>query len=363
MFRRLFILVIMNLLFLISISNAQVFKDNNNGFFLELPENWKAVQPNSSLTVISSEDNQGRIIISLMPKYPIGRSQGESYLLLKDLNDMLIKKCSGAVVETLKKDKIADQRAEEAIFSYTDKNGNPTKMLSAYFWVNDSIYQVACVAKLEKFEGLMPNFMSVLNSLKLQSLTANDWAVKGYVFKNSKEYDKAIKAFTNATKLDAKNAEYPYQLAYTYSEKGNFNQAVVEITKAIELKPKDAFYYHERAYAYVQLKNAQLALADDNKAIQIDSQQAIYYAGRGNAYVMMGKYNEALTDFQKCLELKGDPLDSKFNLGQIYELLGNNEEALKYYKMILEYPSLPEPIKAKVQARANGDWDSYREWI
>lgn len=363
MFRKLFIFIIINVCFLISIANAQSLQDSKNGFSLELPKDWKIIQQGSDVAIIASKDDQGRIVTSVMPKYPLSRSSGEEYFILKEVNNLLSKKFPDAVIDAVQKDRIANQKAVVTTFSYTGKNGISNKILVASFWVNNSIFQVTCITKAEKFEQLKVTFLAALNSLKLQSLTASDWADKGDVFKNNKEHDKAIEAYANAAQLDDKNAEYPYQLAYIYSEKGNFEQAIVEITKAIELKPKTAFYYHERAYSYIALKNPQLALEDDNKAIQLDSKEAIFYSGRGNAYAMMGKYEESLADFHKCLEIKGNYLDAEFNLGQVYDLMGRNEEAIKYYKIVKEHSDLPESVKVKVQARINGDWDSYREWI
>ncbi|WP_371381618.1 tetratricopeptide repeat protein [Sporomusa aerivorans] len=363
MFRKIFLLFVINLFFFIPIVDAQVYEDKNNGYSIEIPQYWRVIQTNPTMSVISSNDNEAKIVIAFLPKYPLSRSQDESNLILNEISNRMSKKTPGAVDDTKLIEKIGNQEAISSIYSFTTKNNTNLKLMNVYFWVNDSICQIAVSTKPEKFEELKPIFLSVLNSFKLQSMTAYDWAFKGYEYQKNREYDKAIDAFSKAANLDVKNTEYIYQIAYTNSEKGDYNQAIAAMTKAIELNPKEAFFYHERAYAHIKARNAQLALEDENKAIQINPKKAILYAGRGNAYAIMGKYEEAITDFQKCFELKGNPLDSAFNLGQTYELMGRGAEALKYYKMVVEYPNLPNPVKEKVQARINGEWESYKEWI
>lgn len=363
MVKKIAAIIVISLSLFISAASAQPYEDRDNGFSLTLPESWIVTKANSSGAVFSDKDDQTRIFTLVLPKFPSGRSEVDTFLLLKVINERYVAKMSGTVLET-KVDKIASQIAVETIFSYNDRNGNPAKTMVASFWVNDSVFQIGCLSRqIGNLDEIMTLFKPVLQSLKLQALTAHDWADKGGVFRKNKDYAQAIEAFTNATKLDSKNAEYFYQLAYTHSEKGDFNQAVAEITKAIALKPKVAFYYHERAYANYRLKNAAMVLEDDTKAIELNPKKAIFYAGRGNAYALLGKYNEAIADFQKCLELKGGLLDSKFNLAQAYEMAGKQEEALTYYKMIADELHLPEPVKAKVQARVNGDWQSQKEWL
>lgn len=362
MFRKIFLLTVISLLFIVSTASAQVYEDHNNGYSLEVPENWKISKATSNGISIQ-KDNQGAVVLIFLPRYPSARTQSDNYYILIKGFDMFIHKVSGAVIESVKVDKIANQEAVTAVISYPTKDGNQGRIMFTDFWVNDSICEVVCFSKSGQYEELKPTFVSILNSLKLQSVTAYDWASKGSVYQKNKEYDKAIDAFSNATKMDTKNTEYIYQLAYTYSEEGDYNQAIAEMSKAIELIPREAFYYHERAYAYIKSKDAQKALEDENKAIQINPKKATFYAGRGNAYALMEKYEEALTDFQKCAELKGSPFDSTFNLGQTYDMMGNRDEALKYYKLIVDQTDLPAPIKEKVQARINGDWDSYKGWL
>jgi small glutamine-rich tetratricopeptide repeat-containing protein alpha len=60
----------------------------------------------------------------------------------------------------------------------------------------------------------------------------------GNALMSSKQYDKAIDAYTEATKLDPSNPVYYSNRAAAHSSKGDHLTAAVDAEKAIELEPK-----------------------------------------------------------------------------------------------------------------------------
>lgn len=346
-----------------SIVNAQVFNNQAYNFSINMPENWLSEEKTNQFVFFNNEKKDKVMAIIFFPQYPGARSLVEDYLILMQFTDRFIKGTHATIVEPAKLDKVAGQPALMTTLLVPRKDGIQVKARTATFWYNDRICHIIYSVKQDDYDDSISIFKEMLNSFKFNSLTARDWDTEGSTYQKSKEYDKAIEAFTNANKLDPKHAEYVYQLAYTYSEMGNYDQAIAEITKAIELKPKEAFYYQERVYAYIKKKNGPAALDDANKAIQLDSKTAAYYAGRGNAYALMSQYTDAIKDFEKQIEIEGETPESCFNLGQCYEFLGNNEKALKYYKKAKEYSSISDNEKVKVIARINNDWESFKEWI
>ena len=61
---------------------------------------------------------------------------------------------------------------------------------------------------------------------------------EGNALMSSKQYDKAINAYTEATKLDPSNPVYYSNRAAAHSSKGDHLTAAVDAEKAIELDPK-----------------------------------------------------------------------------------------------------------------------------
>jgi small glutamine-rich tetratricopeptide repeat-containing protein alpha len=67
---------------------------------------------------------------------------------------------------------------------------------------------------------------------------AEKYKQEGNALINSKQYDKAIHAYTEATKLDPSNPVYYSNRAAAHSSKGDHLTAAVDAEKAIELDPK-----------------------------------------------------------------------------------------------------------------------------
>lgn len=350
------------------VAKAQVVENTKVGVSLVAPDSWKVIyghgEGNGTLLFrVFDNEKSGRIIVSAMPPFPIAVSNADYGVILQMFIKQFYSKCPDAKVEVSKKDTIANQDAYMAVFSYPRKDGGRDVMLKAAFWVNDTMLDISAVSKEEDSEQEMKTFLEMVKSIKLNQMTGLEWAKQGYTYKQSGNYEKAREAFSMASKVQAKNYDNYYELAYASAEVSDYAQAVNAISKAIELKPKMAFYYFERSYSYYKLKNAEAALADANQALQLDPKKGIFYSCRGNAYALLNKYPEAIADFNKCLELNGDPEFTRFNLGQAYELAGDKEKALYNYKIASGISKLMEQHKTKVQARINGDWDSYKEWI
>ena len=352
----------------VPVVNAQVVENAKYGFSLVVPDTWKVIQGQGEsqgtlLFRIFDKERDGRMVVSAMPPYPLAMDNAEYGEILDIFIDRFGSNRPDVKIESKKKELIANQDANIAIYSWPRKDGGKDVLIKAVFWINDTILDINAAVKAEYREQGMQIFSEILKSIKLNNMTSRDWAKLGYSYKQSGKYEKAGEAFANASRLHPKNVDDYYELAYSNAENENYSQAVSAISKAIELKPKVAFYYQERVYSYIKLKNAEAALADANQAIKLDPNRAIFYAGRGNAYVLMKKYPDAIKDFEKCLELKGTPLDSQFNLGQVYELMGNREQALYYYSIISKIPDLPEPVRLKVQSRTLGNWENYQDWL
>ena len=69
---------------------------------------------------------------------------------------------------------------------------------------------------------------------------------RGFAYANKKDYDRAIKDYDEAIRLDPK-----FVLAYNnrgnaYSEKNEFDRAIKEFDEAIRLDPKHIYAYNNR---------------------------------------------------------------------------------------------------------------------
>ncbi|KAL4197457.1 hypothetical protein AMTRI_Chr04g251300 [Amborella trichopoda] len=88
-----------------------------------------------------------------------------------------------------------------------------------------------------------------------------------------------------------------------YKEK-QWQKAINLYSEAIKLNGRNATYYSNRAAAYLELTNFVLAEADCTTAIALDKRNVKAYLRRGTARDMLGYYKDALEDFRHALVLE-----------------------------------------------------------
>ncbi|CAI0400427.1 unnamed protein product [Linum tenue] len=108
-----------------------------------------------------------------------------------------------------------------------------------------------------------------------------------------------------ATSKQSGRAGNPEISADVAKEKGNqaykdkqWQKAIGYYTEAIKLNDKNATYYSNRAAAYLELKSFHQAEADCSKAIDLDKKNVKAYLRRGTAREFLGYYKEATEDFR-----------------------------------------------------------------
>ncbi|XP_020091199.1 outer envelope protein 64, chloroplastic isoform X2 [Ananas comosus] len=96
-----------------------------------------------------------------------------------------------------------------------------------------------------------------------------------------------------------------------YKEK-QWQKAINLYTEAIKLNGKNATYYSNRAAAYLELGSYRQAEADCTSAINLEKKNVKAYLRRGTAREMLGYYKEAVEDFKYALVL--EPTNKTANL-------------------------------------------------
>ena len=96
---------------------------------------------------------------------------------------------------------------------------------------------------------------------------------RGLVYRDKGDNDNALKDYTEAIKLDPKNANAYHTRGLVYGVKGDYDNALKDFNEAIKLDPKYAFAYHTRGLVYAEMGNQEKAIAD--------FQTALLYCGTG----------------------------------------------------------------------------------
>ncbi len=184
----------------------------------------------------------------------------------------------------------------------------------------------------------------------------------GAIRNNSGDFTNAVRAFSEAIKLDAASYEAWSSRASARMQLRDFAGALADARKACELDPKstDALYtvglckfslrdfkgaeedlttvikgetnnagaYNFRGLARANLRKVDEAMADYNKAIQLNASDASAYRNRAAAEAIQQELEIALADCSKSIDLNSkDPF--------AYLVRGHIKAALKDYKAAL----------------------------
>lgn len=196
---------------------------------------------------------------------------------------------------------------------------------------------------------------------------------RGNAYKEAGEFQKAIKDYDEAIKLNPKEPllyvnrgvaysylgkhqegtidlneaiklNPKYLLAYynrgaLFQESGDFKQAIKDYGKVIELNPKHAEAYYNRGMAYDSLGDYQEALKDYSRAIELDRKHIDAYYKRGGIFFEKGDYQQAINDYSKITELNTQHADAYYNRGVVYNSMGNYLQALNDFDIAIELNS------------------------
>jgi tetratricopeptide (TPR) repeat protein len=122
------------------------------------------------------------------------------------------------------------------------------------------------------------------------------------------DFDKAVESARKAAAMDNK---YASSLAAALQQRGfaaanerRFPEAIADFTEALKVNPKDAGIYERRAAVEMKINDFDKALADYNEAIKLKSNDARLYQYRGYIYEMKGDFKSAMADTEKILKME-----------------------------------------------------------
>lgn len=153
--------------------------------------------------------------------------------------------------------------------------------------------------------------------------------------------EKAIADYTEALRLNAKDAVAYAGRGRVRLTKGAIKDAVADLGEAIRLEPNVASLYVVRGYAHLVKGNKRAAIADYSEAIRLDPKNVTAYNNRGLAYRKKGELKRALADYTQAIQFNPSYALAYNNRGYVLEALGNKTEAAADFRKALSLdPSL-----------------------
>jgi len=143
-----------------------------------------------------------------------------------------------------------------------------------------------------------------------------------------KDYPTALINWTEAIRLNPRNAAYEAAHADLSNILDQINPALANYAEAIRLNPQDANAYFNRANFYDDLDQINPALADYAEAIRLNPQYANAYFNRAILYKNLGQPDQALADYNEAIRLNPQYANAYNNRGTIHADLGQPDQAL-----------------------------------
>lgn len=170
-------------------------------------------------------------------------------------------------------------------------------------------------------------------------------SIRAEVYKELKEYDKALADYARAIKGDPERTQLYKDRAQLLYELEKYDQADKDYQKISELDQGDVVGYVGLGRNDYARKNYDDAIEKYSYAIKLSPTYAQGYSFRAESYMGQKKYNEAIDDIIKALEINGD--------GKAYYLM----------QEVADSASTPLIAKLKIQAASDPNKNSWPYYI
>jgi tetratricopeptide (TPR) repeat protein len=202
--------------------------------------------------------------------------------------------------------------------------------------VFDTMQQFRHQGLVQEVKKIADRAIEVCNQLIALSPVAEVYNVRGAAYYTENDYDHAIADYSQAIKLDPKDAPAYRNRGLAYYQKKEYDHAIADYDKAIAIAPKFAAAYDSRGNAHRAKGELDPAIADYTQAIKYVANNSGYHIDRGNAYYAENDYAHAAADYKEAIKL--DPKDAAGyrNLGLAQSKENDYDDAIINYTKAIE---------------------------
>jgi tetratricopeptide (TPR) repeat protein/MinD-like ATPase involved in chromosome partitioning or flagellar assembly len=196
---------------------------------------------------------------------------------------------------------------------------------------------------------------------------------RGRAYLGKERFDEALADFNEAIRLDANYVKAYVGRGDVYWQKRDLARALVDYNRAVELDPKLSDVYTKRGKVLAEQNSLDKAVIDYNHAIELSPSDSTAYLWRGAARSKSGDYDHALTDFNNAIELNPKLTEAHIKRAETFRLRdrsGDNEQAITEYTKVINQTPYDSKIynlrgeaylKSKKREQAIADFERARD--
>jgi len=221
--------------------------------------------------------------------------------------------------------------------------------------------------KAKQYDNAIKYFSQVINltppnanSAKWKEMDSEAHASRGTAYYRLKQYEKAIPDYDYTIKVRPDYDAAYFCRGMMYLHLDQYDKAIDNFNSVIKLTPDYHDVYHSRGLAYYWLKQYDKAITDFTMAIKAKPYDDDIYFSRGLAYYCLKQYENAIADFNHAVTLNPDNDAAFYCRGITYNRLEKYGNELKGLSMMHEYYDYFKASQANwLESRLNNTAECY----
>ncbi len=195
-------------------------------------------------------------------------------------------------------------------------------------------------AKEKMNAGDMEGAIAELNAAIDTNANSDVYTIRGEVYMQMGEYQKALEDLNAAIAVDGMNAVAFYARSLLNTRLENYDAALVDVNNALaaqSMKPSEILsmrnLYAKRGQLNLWLKNWEGAVVDYTNSLARADGSIVpqVYAERAEAYTALGRYEEAIEDYKSAVRVIYEQLQATANQD---EREARTSDAMSYFEKI-----------------------------
>ncbi len=207
-------------------------------------------------------------------------------------------------------------------------------------------YPEALLGLSQAYRG-QKNYAEGLNrvnqAIKFKPDYAEAYLTRGLILRQQNQDDAAFQSFADTIKYDPNNEAAYINMGDLYQlrskqDPGQLQEAVKAFTQAVKLNPKDSYPHYQLGLIYSGKNEPDQAITEMKQATTLRQDWPEAWFALGKFYEQKGRANEAMDALNNALKYKAsfgaahDEAATHYELGNVWQTKGSTKDAREEYK-------------------------------